>query len=358
MPKPASRRQKDFASRVLDWYGREGRKDLPWQAGPTPYRVWVSEIMLQQTRVNSVIPYYEKFLHRFPDVLSLANAGLDDVLHHWSGLGYYARARNLHKAAQIIRDEFDGDFPGQIEQVMDLPGVGRSTAGAILSLSSGQRHAILDGNVKRVLTRHAGVDGWPGEPSVAGLLWEIAEARTPRTRVKQYNQAMMDLGATLCIRGKVECARCPVSLDCVALQEDRVKELPASKPKKTLPVKSVAMLMLVYKDQVLLEQRPPAGIWGGLWSFPESEASGYSDTASKVFQCDSEHVHQWNVVRHTFSHFHLDITPVFIRVRQKKDLVMEAGRHVWYNVCKPDALGIAAPVSRLLKRLKSEVRGC
>lgn len=357
MPKAVSTKQKDFASRVLEWFEREGRKDLPWQMAPTPYRVWVSEIMLQQTRVNSVIPYYEKFMQAFPDVLSLANAKLDDVLHHWSGLGYYARARNLHKAAQIIRNDFGGIFPENIEQVMGLPGVGRSTAGAILSLSFGERHAILDGNVKRVLARHAGIDGWPGLPAVSQVLWEIAEERTPKKMVKQYNQAMMDLGATVCIRGKTACAGCPVQEDCIALEQGRVAELPASKPKKTLPVKQVSMLMLVYQDQVLLEQRPPTGIWGGLWSFPESNAADYTDTLNKVFQFAGADAQPWEIMRHTFSHFHLDITPVIIRVNRKNELIMEDDRYVWYNVCKPDARGMAAPVSRLLKRLKKELRG-
>ena len=207
----------DFAARVLHWYDRHGRKDLPWQNTDDPYRVWVSEIMLQQTQVQTVIPYYQRFMHRFPDVVSLADAGLDEVLQHWSGLGYYARARNLHHAAEIIRDRYDGRFPATIEAVSELPGVGRSTAGAILALTFGQRHAILDGNVKRVLARHAAVDGWPGRTAVARQLWELAEARTPTARVGDYTQAMMDLGATLCTRSAPACGNCPVSGDCAAL---------------------------------------------------------------------------------------------------------------------------------------------
>lgn len=339
-----------FASRVLEWFEREGRKDLPWQKNPTPYRVWVSEIMLQQTRVNSVIPYYEKFMGRFPTVSSLAQADLDEVLHYWSGLGYYARARNLHKTANEIHGKFQGEFPKGIEEMMALPGVGRSTAGAILSLSSGQRHAILDGNVKRVLARHAGIEGWTGSPAVANLLWEISEKRTPEKKVKQYNQAMMDLGATICIRGKVDCARCPVNDDCVALRENRVSELPTPKPKKTLPVKSTCMMMMQCGEQVLLEQRPPAGIWGGLWSFPEAE-EGSLELVMPV-QMDDVDLDYWKPLRHTFSHFHLDITPVLVRVKRKKDLVMEDGRYVWYNIAQPDQRGLAAPVQRLLERLK------
>ncbi|HEY5762079.1 MAG TPA: A/G-specific adenine glycosylase, partial [Rhodocyclaceae bacterium] len=222
----------DFATRVLHWYDQHGRTDLPWQDTGDPYRVWVSEIMLQQTQVQTVIPYYRRFMHRFPDLASLAGARLDDVLQHWSGLGYYARARNLHYAAEIIRDRHDGRFPETIEAVCELPGIGRSTAGAILALTFDQRHAILDGNVKRVLARHAAVDGWPGKTAVARKLWELAEARTPPERVGAYTQAMMDLGATLCTRSRPACAMCPVQGDCRALARGEVERFPGRKSKK------------------------------------------------------------------------------------------------------------------------------
>jgi A/G-specific adenine glycosylase len=204
----------DFAERVLTWFDGHGRKDLPWQEPIDAYRVWVSEIMLQQTQVQTVVPYFERFMQSFPDVLALADAAQDDVLRHWSGLGYYARARNLHRAAGIVRDEHGGAFPETLEAVMALPGIGRSTAGAILSIAFGQRHAILDGNVKRVLARHSGIAGWPGLTSVAKELWAIAERNTPDTRVADYTQAIMDLGATLCTRSNPACERCPVATDC------------------------------------------------------------------------------------------------------------------------------------------------
>ena len=211
----------DFADRLLGWFDVHGRKDLPWQQDPTPYRVWVSEIMLQQTQVRTVIPYYQRFMQAFPDLRALAAAPLDQVLHHWSGLGYYARARNLHRAAQRIRDDHAGRFPEDIEVVMGLPGIGRSTAGAILSLACGQRHAILDGNVKRVLARFHAVEGWPGKTAVLEQLWALAEAATPQRDVAAYNQAMMDLGATLCRRGTPECVRCPLRTDCRACRQGR-----------------------------------------------------------------------------------------------------------------------------------------
>ena len=207
----------DFATRLLDWFDEHGRKDLPWQHPKDAYRVWVSEVMLQQTQVQTVIPYFERFMARFPDVITLADAAQDDVLQHWSGLGYYARARNLHRAAQVIRDNHAGEFPRTLDEVIDLPGIGRSTAGAILSLAFGQRHTILDGNVKRVLARHQAVEGWPGRTAVAKQLWEIAEQYTPEENTAAYTQAIMDLGATLCTRSKPACERCPVATDCQAL---------------------------------------------------------------------------------------------------------------------------------------------
>ncbi len=345
----------DFSRRVLAWFDQHGRKDLPWQHDPTPYRVWVSEIMLQQTQVATVIPYYERFMQRFPDVVSLADAPVDEVLHHWSGLGYYARARNLHKAARQIRDEHAGQFPTGFDAVNALPGVGRSTAGAILSLASQQRHAILDGNVKRVLARHQGVEGWPGQVPVANVLWEVAERFTPVARVAHYNQAMMDLGATCCTRSRPQCGACPLAEDCVARQEQRQAELPGKKPKKTLPVKQSRMLMLQNPEQaVLLVQRPPAGIWGGLWSFPEFEPADadLADWCEERFGMAVLAQEEWAPLRHTFSHFHLDIHPVRLQVRQNPgDSVLEPSQAVWYNTDSPDARGLAAPVQRLLDKL-------
>ncbi len=338
-----------FAGNLLAWFDRAGRHDLPWQADPSPYRVWVSEIMLQQTQVATVIPYFRRFTDRFPDVVSLADAALDEVLHLWSGLGYYARARNLHRAAAVIRDEHAGRFPERFEDVVRLPGIGRSTAGAILALSLGQRHAILDGNVKRVLARYYAVAGWPGRPAVERRLWELAEAHTPARRVAAYTQAIMDLGATVCRRGTPECGICPLSAGCRARQLDRIAEFPAPRPRRERPLKHSRMLLLEdAQGAVLLEKRPPAGIWGGLWCPPELGGRSPESFARDVLGLDVETVGEQSPVRHGFTHFELEITPVRARARQGDGALMEAGRWVWYNPRSPARLGLAAVVSRLL----------
>lgn len=349
----------DFASRVLAWFSGHGRKDLPWQQDPTPYRVWVSEIMLQQTQVGTVIPYFQRFTGRFPDLATLAEASLDEVLHRWSGLGYYARARNLQRAAQVIRDCHQGRFPLDLDQVQALPGIGRSTAGAILSLAAGQSHAILDGNVKRVLTRCFAVPGWPGETRVSKRLWELAERLTPQAQTSEYNQAMMDLGATLCTRARPECARCPLSDACVAHLQGNATAYPAPKPRRPLPVRSTHMLLIHNtRGEILLERRPPAGIWGGLWSLPEcpthQNLADWCQTQLGVKQKEARH---WPSRRHTFSHFHLDILPVDIPVQERDTAVMDENRRVWYNLGQPDDRGLAAPVARLLSELNSSLTG-
>jgi A/G-specific adenine glycosylase len=344
-----------FSARVLAWFDDHGRKDLPWQRRLTPYRVWVSEIMLQQTQVTTVIPYFERFVSRFPDVISLADAPVDEVLHHWSGLGYYARARNLHRAAQQVRDAHGGAFPEDFSTLESLPGVGRSTAGAVLSLALGQRHAILDGNVKRVLARWRAVDGWPGQAAVLKRLWALSEQFTPAVRVRDYNQAMMDLGATLCSRGKPACDACPLSEDCLAFAQGKPTDYPGRKPRKTLPVRQTRMLLL--RDpggRVLLEQRPPSGIWGGLWGFPElamdEEPLAWS---RRQFGTEAAAGRLLSPRRHTFSHFHLDITPQEILLPEPGWLALEGPDRVWYNPANPDALGLAAPVARLLEEIQS-----
>lgn len=342
-----------FSENILAWFEDHGRKDLPWQQQPTPYRVWVSEIMLQQTQVKTVIPFYQRFISRFPDVQQLADAPLDDVLHHWSGLGYYARARNLHKAAQAVRDRHNSIFPEHFEQVEALPGIGRSTAGAILSLACGQRHAILDGNVKRVLARYHAVHGWTGSSVVLRELWALAEAATPQQDVAAYNQAMMDLGATVCRRGTPDCASCPLTSDCFARQQGIQRELPSPRPRKPLPVREVHMLLLQDTQQaVWLQQRPASGIWGGLWSFPE-----FTDAAGLQGWLDERDLpgkfQAQEVVRHTFSHFHLDITPCVVRLQNPVFSVMDGDGGVWYNTRQPGALGLPAPVQRLLQRLQA-----
>lgn len=345
-----------FSQRVLAWFDRCGRKDLPWQQLVNPYRVWVSEIMLQQTQVATVIPYYERFMQRFPDLQTLAAADIDDVLHHWSGLGYYARARNLHKTAGLVVDEHAGEFPQQMEQVMDLPGIGRSTAGAILSLACQQHHPILDGNVKRVLARHRAVEGWPGTQSVLKTLWELSESLTPKKSTAAFNQAMMDLGATLCTRSKPDCEHCPVGEDCLARQQGRIDEFPGRKPKKNIPVREKHFLVLYTESgEVLLQRRPPAGIWGGLWSLPEFESlrqlQGWLDQQG-VSGCSEQ-----PVVRHTFSHFHLDITPVFAQGVKQAGMVMDNEDATWFNIFEPDSRGLATPVSNLLARLQQQLAG-
>ncbi len=348
-----------FADAILTWFDRHGRKDLPWQQHPTPYRVWVSEIMLQQTQVKTVIPYYQRFMQTFPDVVALAGAPLDQVLHHWSGLGYYARARNLHQAAIQIRDTYAGHFPEQIDAVMQLPGIGRSTAGAILSLACGQRYPILDGNVKRVLARFHAVPGWPGRRMVLDRLWALAEAATPQCRVAAYNQAMMDLGATLCRRGAPDCTSCPLQMGCQACQQGRQRDFPAPRPRRELPVRSVRMLLLTGPDQsVYLEKRPAAGIWGGLWSFPE-----FGSEAALIAWCDQKNIAiarelaVWPPLRHTFSHFHLDITPCRLPLQNPVFSVMEGEGAVWYKSGQSNSLGVAAPVQRLLVQLQNLERG-
>jgi len=344
-----------FAERVLSWFDQHGRKDLPWQQDVTPYRVWVSEIMLQQTQVTTVIPYFEHFMQRFPSVDALAKAPLDDVLHHWSGLGYYARARNLHKAAQQVMEECGGVFPGQVEQLEALPGIGRSTAGAIVSLSMNQWAPILDGNVKRVLARHHAIAGWPGQSAVLKRLWQLAEIHTPRDRVQHYNQAMMDLGATVCTRSRPKCSECPVNESCLAKTQGDWQRYPGKKPKKALPEKRVQMLLLINgRGEVLLQQRPPQGIWGGLWGFPELHVDDdplqwCRDQSIGEAQIQRELPHR----RHTFSHFQLDIEPREILLAEPGCRLLESGQWVWYNPRQPDARGLAAPVARLLEELNT-----
>ncbi len=340
-----------FSAPVLKWFDKHGRKHLPWQQDISAYRVWLSEIMLQQTQVTTVIPYFERFIARFPDVESLAAAPIDEVLHLWTGLGYYARARNLHKCAQVVVNQYGGEFPSTVESLADLPGIGRSTAGAIVSIAFQKRAAILDGNVKRVLARYHAVEGWPGQLEVANQLWEIAENYTPKTRANHYTQAMMDLGATLCTRSKPKCEECPVREGCVAYAQGNPAAYPGKKPKKTLPEKSVQLVMLRNPaGDVLLQQRPAQGIWGGLWSFPElsidADAQEYAeDHYGAVIELE-----QWNTYRHTFSHYHLDITPVLIQLAKTPRAIGESATH-WYNPHQPDALGLAAPVKKLLEKL-------
>lgn len=342
-----------FQKKVLQWFDLHGRKNLPWQINKTPYRVWVSEIMLQQTQVTTVIPYFLRFMERFPDVESLANANEDEVLHLWTGLGYYTRARNLHRTAKII-NQFS-KFPNDLHTLQELPGIGRSTAAAILSIAFEKPAAILDGNVKRVLTRVHGITEWPGEKRIHDQLWLIAEKLAPQTRTADYSQAMMDLGATICVRGKPACERCPLKKDCLAHKLGIEKTLPASKPRKKIPVRSTTLLVLINNDSVLLEKRPPTGVWSGLWSLPEiNETLSLPDLKKfcrKHFNLEIKAANPATSFRHTFSHYHLDITPIMITTKKATPRIMEDQQQIWYNLHQPATIGLPAPIKKLISEI-------
>lgn len=348
--------QANFSERVLLWFEQHGRKHLPWQQHKTPYRVWVSEIMLQQTQVTTVIPYYERFMQRFPSLQALAEAPEDDVLSHWSGLGYYARARNLHKCAQLAVKQFAGDLPHDMDELITLPGIGRSTAGAILSLSLDQPHPILDGNVKRVLARYFAVDGWPGKTDVLNRLWCLSEAVTPDVSTAEFNQAMMDLGATLCTRTRPACERCPLAVDCRGLAIGDPVRFPGKKLKKETPVKSTTMLALSNSEgAMLLERRPPSGIWGGLWSLPEvDDVKAIDGWLLAAGLKATELPYSVARFRHTFSHYHLDIDVQALNVAVSDAAVLEARDRVWYNSGQLPG-GVAAPVTKILNKLVGEL---
>jgi A/G-specific adenine glycosylase len=344
---------KKFQNQVLTWFDAHGRKHLPWQENKTPYRVWISEIMLQQTQVSTVIPYFERFMQRFPDIKSLAIAQEDEVLHLWTGLGYYTRARNLHRSAKIIHYDYSGHFPNTLNDIEKLPGIGRSTAGAIFSIAFQQPAAILDGNVKRVLTRFHAILAWPGEKKAHDYLWQLAEKYTPQQRTADYAQAMMDLGATLCTRGKPNCVQCPLKKSCSALAQGLEKKLPRSKPKKILPVRLASLLLIKNKNRILLFKRPPTGIWGGLWTPPDLTGHVSLDEIKKhcrqYLKLQTDVIHKHDVFRHTFSHFHLDILPVVISVKKLPSKLLESEQQIWYNLQASQTIGLPAPVKKLLR---------
>jgi A/G-specific adenine glycosylase len=348
----APSRGRDFAASLIDWHARHGRHDLPWQRRRTAYRVWISEIMLQQTQVVTVIPYYQRFMERFPTVGALAAAPLDEVLHLWSGLGYYARARNLHRAAVRIAQQHGGRFPKSFDAVADLPGIGRSTAGAILALSRGERFPILDGNVRRVLSRHFAVEGSVSEAAVLETLWALSDECTPAERVDVYTQAVMDLGATVCVRRNPACASCPVSATCIARRTGRQHEFPAAKPARQRQLRRVFMLAAMREDgDVLLERRPESGIWGGLWCLPEfASAAEAAYHAERLLQGAAARPVPLEPVEHAFTHFDLLITPLLTRCSGSAS-ALEAQRHLWYRARHPAKLGLPAPIRLLLQRL-------
>ena len=338
-----------FSDRVLAWAEVAGRNNLPWQQQPSAYRVWVSEIMLQQTQVDTVIPYFEKFMQRFPQVEDLAAAAQDEVLHYWSGLGYYARARNMHQTARQLCNSYRGEFPQDIDRVMALPGIGRSTAAAILSLSYDLRHTILDGNVKRVLARHSGTYGWPGQAKIEKVLWRIAEQHTPATHNRRYTQAMMDLGATLCTRKRPQCEHCPVQADCFAYAHQEQQQLPSPRPKKTHPERYTVMLIVrAPRQHVLMQRRPDRGIWGGLLGFPEfTDIESAMQWSHTRFNHALDDYSEYPLLRHVFSHFSLTIQAVSVTIKTPNLWVMEGDQWVWYKHCETQA-GLAAPVHDLL----------
>ncbi len=342
----------DFAVRLLAWFDRCGRHDLPWQRDRTPYSVWVSEIMLQQTQVATVIPYFERFVARFPDVDTLAAAPLDEVLALWAGLGYYARGRNLHRAAQIVVAQCGGALPEALDELIALPGIGRSTAGAILAQAKGQRHPILDGNVKRVLARYHAVEGWPGERAVEARLWRFADAHTPTERVADYTQAIMDLGATLCVRRRPACTVCPVADACRACRLGVQARLPAPRPRRERPHRRCVMLVVTDPGgRVLLERRPERGIWGGLYSLPELDADDSAGAwCSRRLGVELRDERELPELAHAFTHFDLTIAPRLVRLATDCGGVMESASLVWYNAARSD-LGIAAPIRVLLDTL-------
>jgi len=342
----------NFAERLLAWFDVHGRHDLPWQHPRTPYRVWLSEIMLQQTQVSTVIPYFARFLERFPDLHALAAAPLDEVLALWAGLGYYARARNLHRCAQTIVAEHAGEFPRNIEIVAALPGIGRSTAGAILAQAFGQRHAILDGNVRRVLARHAAVPGWPGAPAVQKKLWVEAEARLPDARLADYTQALMDLGASVCTARKPKCPLCPVAEDCVARRADRIAEFPGAKPQRARPRREATLLLARNKaGALLLERRAPTGLWGGLWCPPLLSVDDPAPQAWLEAQAlQGESAQTLPSFTHVFTHFDYELHPLLVEARMRGTAIAES-RWQWIAPEQLARLGLPAPIRKMLDSL-------
>ena len=328
----------DFAQKLIPWQRRHGRHGLPWQGTRDPYRIWLSEVMLQQTQVAAVIPYYERFLARFPDFAALAVASEDEVLRLWSGLGYYARGRNLLRAAQEVARA--GRFPDTFEEIQALPGVGPSTAAAIAAFAFGRRAAILDGNVKRVLARRFGIEGDKAQ-------WALAEKLLPARGVETYTQALMDLGATVCTRTRPACERCPVAKECVARLENRIGELPAARKRKPLPLKRATWLVLLHKGSVLLERRPGTGIWGGLWVFPEGEEEGASAYCERNFSCRIARTQRLPLIEHGFTHFRLNIQPIRCNVRKLLPRAEAPGR-IWLDVGDAARAAVPAPVRKLL----------
>lgn len=340
-----------IAAALLTWFDHHGRHDLPWQQPRTPYRVWLSEILLQQTQVATVIPYFQRFMAALPDLPALAGAHEDRVLALWSGLGYYRRARYAHQAARECMQHHDGQLPVDFDALCALPGIGRSTAGAILAQAHGMRHAILDGNVKRVLTRYHGIHGYPGQSRVEKQLWQLAEEHTPHQRVADYTQAIMDLGATVCTRTRPRCEACPLAATCVACRDGLTDTLPERRPAKTLPTQQTVMLIL--RDgsgRTLLHKRGPQGVWAGLWSLPEADGIAAADRFARRLAATDTSVPLPAFI-HTFSHYRLQVTPLLFRVSGKHPHIADDPSLRWYTARETADLGLPAPVRRLLQTL-------
>ena len=345
-----------FSATLIEWQQQHGRHQLPWQQTRDAYRIWLSEIMLQQTQVATVIPYYQRFLQRFPTIFSLAEAPVDDVMAHWSGLGYYTRARNLHRCAQRIVADYGGQFPADVELLSDLPGIGPSTAAAITAFAYGTRAAILDGNVKRVFCRVFGVEGFPGSSSVEKQLWELAIALLPEQSIEAYTQGLMDLGATLCTRSRPRCHECPFASRCIAHNTQRVNQLPMRKPKKAVPEKFTVMLVIEHDQHILLEQRPPSGIWGGLLSLPEVNrlmTAGEKPLTKEALHAELAEFGEVEAISvmpeftHAFSHYKLTAAP--LRVKMKRVFMMAAqANYQWLPVAKLKQAALPAPIKKLL----------
>ncbi|MFL6591411.1 MAG: A/G-specific adenine glycosylase [Luteimonas sp.] len=340
-----------FAERLLQWFDRNGRHDLPWQHPRTPYRVWLSEVMLQQTRVRVVVPYFARFVAALPDLPSLAAESPDEVFALWSGLGYYARARNLHAAARHCVERHGGELPRDLEALVALPGIGRSTAGAILAQAWGDRHPILDGNVKRVLARYHGVEGWPGLPAVERRLWQLAGQHLPEDRLADYTQAQMDFGATLCTRANPACAICPLQADCTAFHEGRVGELPTPRPGKPLPLRTAVVLLACDDDhRVLMQRRPSLGVWASLWSLPETvDSAGARAWFERHLAGDYDGAEQLPPITHAFSHYRLELQPLHWRGVAMRSRVADNAELRWVGRDQFASLGIPAPIRTLIQ---------
>lgn len=345
----------EFSARLIAWQRANGRHDLPWQNTRDPYRIWLSEIMLQQTQVSAVIPYYQRFLERFPDLASLAAAPIDPVLEAWSGLGYYARARNLHRCAREIVDRHGGSFPRTGEALALLPGIGRSTAAAIAAFAFGERAAILDGNVKRVLSRCFAIEGFPGQAAAERQLWALAENLLPPDGIEAYTQGLMDLGASLCARSRPRCGECPLDGLCLARRDGRQAELPTARPKKERPERDSAVVLFTDGQLVGLQRRPPHGLWGGLLAPPEGEASALAARHGLHPLAAPEDL---PVLKHGFTHFRLNLHASYCRIAPPG---LQAGESPagleWIELDPGKSHALPAPVRTLLERLREHLSG-